>query len=67
MKFVKIIDKMFSRLKRRQTIQFVPKPASLMVWGCISAYGTGNLNIWKGSINAEMYKQVLEQHLLPSR
>jgi len=25
-----------------------------------------NLHIWKGSINAERYKQVLEQHLLPS-
>jgi len=34
-----------------------------MVWGCISAA----LHICKCSINAERYKRVLEQHLLPSR
>ncbi len=26
-----------------------------------------NINIWKGTINAERYIQVLEQHMLPSR
>ncbi|KAK3555442.1 hypothetical protein QTP86_016103 [Hemibagrus guttatus] len=45
----------------------VQKPASLMVWGCMSACGTGSLHIWKGTINAERYIQVLEQHMLPSR
>ncbi len=45
----------------------VQKPASLMVWGCMSACGMGSLHIWKGTINAERYIQVLEQHLLPSR
>ncbi len=25
----------------------VQKPASLMVWGCISAYGMGSLHVWK--------------------
>ncbi len=45
----------------------VQKPASLMVWGCMSACGMGSLHIWKGTINAEMYIQVLEQHMLPSR
>ncbi len=45
----------------------VQKPASLMVWGCMSACGMGNLHIWKGTINAERYIQVLEQHMLPSR
>ncbi len=37
-----------------------------MVWvwhGC----GMGSLHIWKDTINAEMYIQVLEQHMLPSR
>uniref|UniRef100_A0A9J8BUB0 Tc1-like transposase DDE domain-containing protein n=1 Tax=Cyprinus carpio carpio TaxID=630221 RepID=A0A9J8BUB0_CYPCA len=43
------------------------KPASLMVWGCISACGMGSLHIWKGTINAETYIQVLEQHMLLSR
>ena len=38
-----------------------------MVQGCISVFGTGNFHIWKGTINPKMYKQVVEQHLLPSR
>ncbi len=45
----------------------VQKPASLMVWGCMSACGMGSLHIWKGTINVERYIQVLEQHMLPSR
>uniref|UniRef100_A0AAY4BIP7 Tc1-like transposase DDE domain-containing protein n=1 Tax=Denticeps clupeoides TaxID=299321 RepID=A0AAY4BIP7_9TELE len=45
----------------------VQKPASLMVWGCMSACGMGSLHVWKGIINAEKYIQVLEQHMLPSR
>ncbi len=45
----------------------VQKPASLMVWGCMSVFGMGSLHIWKGTINAERYIQVLEQHMLPSR
>uniref|UniRef100_A0A8C1II21 Tc1-like transposase DDE domain-containing protein n=1 Tax=Cyprinus carpio TaxID=7962 RepID=A0A8C1II21_CYPCA len=45
----------------------VQKPASLMVWDCMSACGMGSLHIWKGTINAERYIQVLEQHMLPSR
>uniref|UniRef100_A0A9J8CWP7 Transposase n=1 Tax=Cyprinus carpio carpio TaxID=630221 RepID=A0A9J8CWP7_CYPCA len=45
----------------------VQKPASLMVWGCMSACGMGSLHIWKGTINAERYIQVLEQHMLPFR
>ena len=38
----------------------VQKPASLMVWGCISVYETGNLHIWKGTIRAEVYLQDLQ-------
>uniref|UniRef100_A0A9J7XCR1 Paired domain-containing protein n=1 Tax=Cyprinus carpio carpio TaxID=630221 RepID=A0A9J7XCR1_CYPCA len=45
----------------------VQKPASLMVWGCMSACGMGSLLIWKDTINAERYIQVLEKHILPSR
>uniref|UniRef100_A0A9J7X381 Uncharacterized protein n=1 Tax=Cyprinus carpio carpio TaxID=630221 RepID=A0A9J7X381_CYPCA len=45
----------------------VQKLASLMVWGCMSACGMGSLHILKGTINAERYIQVLEQHMLPSR
>ncbi len=45
----------------------VQKTASLMVWGCISKYGMGNLHILQGTMNAESYIKVLEQHILPSR
>ena len=72
--FLETIDVMSCRLNSRGTIQLlissyqtVQKPASLMVWGCISVSGEGRLHIWKGIINAEEYKEVLEQHLLPSR
>ncbi len=45
----------------------VQKPASLMAWGCISAYGMSSLHVLEGTMNAEMYIKVLEQHMLPSR
>ncbi len=45
----------------------VQKPASLMVWGCISPYGTGSLHVLEGTMNAERYIKVLEQNMLPSR
>ena len=45
----------------------VQKPASLMVWGCISADGMGSLHVLEGTMNAERYIKVLEQHMLPSR
>uniref|UniRef100_A0A8C9ZKA5 Uncharacterized protein n=1 Tax=Sander lucioperca TaxID=283035 RepID=A0A8C9ZKA5_SANLU len=33
------------------------KPASVMVWGGVSAHGKGNLHIREGTINAERYIQ----------
>ncbi len=45
----------------------VQKPASLMVWRCISAYSMGSLHVLEGTMNAERYIKVLEQHMLPSR
>ncbi len=38
-----------------------------MVWGCINAYGMGSLHVLEGTMNAERYIKVLEQHMLPSR
>ncbi len=35
--------------------------------GCISAYGIYNLHVLEGTMNAERYIKVLEQHMLPSR
>ena len=45
--FCEIMYTTSSRLKR--------KPSSLMVWGSISVYGTGNLYIWISTINAERH------------
>ncbi len=45
----------------------VQKPASLMVWGCISAYGMGSLYVLEGTMNAESSIRFLEQEMLPSR
>ncbi len=45
----------------------VQKPASLMVWGCISAYSMGSLHVLEGTMNAQRYIKVSEQHMLPSR
>ncbi len=44
----------------------VQKPASLIVWGCITAYVMGSLHVLEVTMNAERYKKVLEQHMLPS-
>ncbi len=33
----------------------------------ISAYGMGSLHVLEGTMNAERYINVLEQHMLPSR
>ncbi len=41
--------------------------ASLMVWGCISAYGMERLHVTEGTMNAERYIKVLEQNMLHSR
>ncbi len=35
--------------------------------GCISAYGMSSLHVLEGTMNAERYIKVLEQHMLPSR
>ncbi len=34
----------------------VRKPASQMVWGCISAYAMGSLHVLEGAMNAERHK-----------
>lgn len=47
--------------------QQVQKPGSVMVWGWVSATGKGNLHFCDGTINAEKYIKILEQHMLPSR
>ncbi len=37
-----------------------------MVWGCISAAGTGELQFIEGTMNANMYCDILKQSMIPS-
>ncbi len=39
---------------------------SVMVWGCMSAAGTGELQFIEGTINANMYCDILKQSMIPS-
>ncbi len=39
---------------------------SVMVWGCMSAAGTGELHFIEGTMNANMYCDILKQSLIPS-
>lgn len=43
------------------------KPASLIVWLCVSVCGISSLNTWKGISNAERYIQMLGQYVLQFR
>ncbi len=39
---------------------------SVMVWGCMSAAGTGDLQFIEGTMNANMYCDILKQSMIPS-
>ncbi len=39
---------------------------SVMVWGCMSAAGTGGLQFIEGTMNANMYCDILKQSMIPS-
>lgn len=47
----------------KRTVKF---PASVMVWGCMSAKGLGQLCFVENSINAVCYINILKENLLPS-
>lgn len=47
----------------KRTVKF---PKSVMVWGCMSAQGLGELAFIDGIVNSEKYQQILENNLLPS-
>ncbi|MCP3851679.1 MAG: hypothetical protein GY694_15775 [Gammaproteobacteria bacterium] len=38
----------------------------IMVWGCFSWWGTGDLHRVKGIMNAQQYMQILIHHMVPS-
>ncbi len=39
---------------------------SVVVWGCMSAAGTGELQFIEGTMNANMYCDILKQSMIPS-
>uniref|UniRef100_A0A4W5LCN9 Uncharacterized protein n=1 Tax=Hucho hucho TaxID=62062 RepID=A0A4W5LCN9_9TELE len=39
---------------------------NIMLWGCFSAKGTGQLHRIKGTMDGAMYRQILGENLLPS-
>ncbi len=39
---------------------------SVMVWGCMSAAGTAELQFIEGTMNANMYCDILKQSMIPS-
>ncbi len=39
---------------------------SVMVWGCMSAAGTGEIQFIEGTMNANMYCDILKQSMIPS-
>lgn len=41
-------------------------PHSLMIWGCMSGKGTGEMAVVKSSINAQVYIDILDSFLIPS-
>ncbi len=62
---------MSSGLKRRETFQCVIsvqfKSQHFDDMGVHSAYGMGSLHVLEGTMNAEGYIKILEQHMLPSK
>ncbi len=39
---------------------------SIMVWGCMSAAGTGELQFTEGNMDSYMYCDILKQNMMPS-
>ena len=39
---------------------------SIMIWKCFSAKGVGKISVIDGKMNAQKYKQILQENLMPS-
>ncbi|CAI9537386.1 unnamed protein product [Staurois parvus] len=47
-------------------LQFKHGGGSVMVWGCMSAAGTGELQFIEGTMNANMYCDILKESMISS-
>lgn len=45
----------------------IQKPSSVMVWGCMAASGVGDLHFCDGTVKAQDYIAILEEHLQRSK
>lgn len=56
------------RLKRKNLLPTVKHGGgNIMVWGCMSWKGLGNLHVIDGIMTKEVYLDILERNLLPSK
>ena len=39
---------------------------SILIWGCFSTKGVGKISVMDGKMNAQKYKQILQENLMPS-
>lgn len=66
-------DEVSHYVRRRSDEEFSPQcvaqtvkhPTQVMIWSCLSVYGTGRLYIVNGNMRQDQYKSVLEDRLLP--
>ena len=54
----------YSPKKKVQTLKF--GSGSIMIWGCFSANGVSRVSVRDGKINAQKYKQILQENLMSS-
>lgn len=62
-KVIRNKDEAFHRDCIARKVKF---PASVMIWGCMSAKGVGNLHFIDGIVNSDKYIRILRTSLLPS-
>jgi transposase len=48
-------------------VSTVKHDVKIMVWGCFAAHGVGNLHLIRGIMTKEMYHDIIENELMPSR
>ncbi|GFW58445.1 uncharacterized protein TNCV_3513081 [Trichonephila clavipes] len=48
-------------------VQTVKYPTKIMIWSVISGKGTGRLNVVKGMMRQDQYKDVLQNRLIPQQ